>query len=310
MSALLSPIILFFILGMAAGLFRSTLTLPRGLTEGLSIYLMLAIGFKGGVEMAHTTFTAATLITMGSALVSGLLIPVVAYGLLRNFTRVSRIDAAAIGAHYGSISVVTFIAATVYLLSMSIPYAGYIVAVVALMEIPAIVSGLLLAKGTLNLEVLKEVFLNGSVVLLIGSLMIGWITGDAGLALVAAFIGAPFKGVLCLFLLAMGLKAAKKLRGAKGIDARLIAFGLVMPFISGGLALLVSVLLGLGVGTAALLMTLCASASYIAVPAAMQVALPEANEAYSLTLALGVTFPLNVILGIPTWVAACSWLLG
>lgn len=306
MSTLLSPIILFFILGVTAGLFKSTLKMPTGLGKGLSIYLMLAIGFKGGVEIAHTEYGLGTLVTIMVALVSGFLIPIVGFFILKKLSRLDKINRASIAAHYGSISVVTFIAATSQLIDLNISFEGYIIAVVAMLEIPAIISGLLLAKGSLNRETLKEVFLNGSVVLLLGSLIIGWVTSDKGMATMEPFIDTPFKGILGLFLLDMGLLVAEKLRGASEFSFKLLSFGVIMPLISGSLAFLLALLIGLDSGTAILLMTLCASASYIAVPAAMRVALPEANAGLSLTLALGITFPFNVTVGIPFYIYVCE----
>ncbi|MEM1032116.1 MAG: sodium-dependent bicarbonate transport family permease [Myxococcota bacterium] len=309
LSTLLSPVVLFFGLGFGAGLLRSSLAVPEALAKGLSLYLMLAIGFKGGVEMSHAHLDADVVSTVGLGLGAGFGLPVVAYALLRGFTRLERIDAASVAAHYGSISVVTFVAASDYLGGLSIGFDGYIIAVVALMETPAIIAGLWLAqrgqgsprRRGFDRELTREVFLNGSVVLLLGSLAIGWLTGDEGMRAIEPFIGAPFKGVLCLFLLDMGLAASTRLRAAGGLELRLIAFGLVMPLVGATFGLVGSALCGLPTGTAILLTVLCASASYIAVPAAMRVALPQANPAYSLTLSLGITFPFNIVVGIPVY---------
>jgi hypothetical protein len=306
MSTLLSPIILFFILGVTAGLFKSTLKMPTDLGKGLSIYLMLAIGFKGGVEIAHTHYGFDTVIIIVMALLSGLVIPIIGFFILSKLSNLDKINRANIAAHYGSISVVTFIAATSQVKDLNIPFEGYIIAVVAMMEAPAIVSGLLLVKGKLNKETLKEVLLNGSIVLLLGSLAIGWVTSDKGMATMEPFIDTPFKGILGLFLLDMGLLVAEKLRKASEFSLKLLSFGVFMPLVSASLALLLAMLIGLDPGTAVLLMTLCASASYIAVPAAMRVALPEANAGLSLTLSLGVTFPFNVTLGIPLYIYVCE----
>ena len=320
LNTLLSPVILFFVLGFGAGLLRSNLTIPEALSKSLAIYLMLAIGFKGGVEMAHAGFDLSMLGTFGVALIAGFGLPVVAFGLLRVLTTLDRIDAASVAAHYGSISVVTFVAATDYVQSMGGEYAGYLVAVAAVMETPAIVAGLWLAKegtGKLrgpvrprwNPKLLRELLLNGSVVLLLGSLAIGAVTGEDGFNDVKPFIQTPFKGVLCIFLLDMGLGAASRLRGAPHFGGALFAFGVIMPLVGAAVGLLGSAIVGLSQGSGVLLATLCASASYIAVPAAMRVALPQANPAYSLTLSLGVTFPFNIIVGIALYDRAASLIL-
>ena len=316
---LLSPVVLFFVLGFGAGLARSSLAIPEAVAKGLSLYLMLAIGFKGGMEMAHAGLDPTLIETVFAALAAGFGLPVIAFALLRRFTRLDPVDAASVAAHYGSISVVTFVAATDHVERLGQTYDGYIVAVVALMETPAIVAGLLLANrtprgerggATWDRELLREVFLNGSVVLLLGSVGIGAIVGEPGYESVEAFLDAPFKGVLCLFLLDMGVTAARRLREAKALDARLAAFGVVMPLIGGSVGLGLAALVGLGVGSATLFIVLCASASYIAVPAAMRVALPRANPAYSLGLSLGITFPFNLAVGIPLYSWAAEAALG
>lgn len=323
LQTILSPVVLFFGLGFGAGWLRSSLAIPEAIGKGLALYLMLAIGFKGGVEMAHAGLELKMLATVGLGIVAGLGMPVVAYAGLRAATRLDPIDAASIAAHYGSISVVTFVAATDYVQTLGSEYDGYLIAVVAVMETPAIIAGLWLAqldaakttKRTgrrargLSPELMREVFLNGSVVLLMGSLVIGAVTGDKGFEDVEPFIGAPFKGVLCLFLLDMGIGAASRLRSATYLDWRLVVFGLIMPLVGASAGIAGAALVGLSVGSGTLFATLCASASYIAVPAAMKVALPRANPAYSLTLSLGITFPFNVVLGIPLYYALAHWAL-
>ncbi|MGF1465767.1 MAG: sodium-dependent bicarbonate transport family permease [Sandaracinaceae bacterium] len=316
LGTLLSPVVLFFVLGFGAGLGRSSLSIPEGVAKGLSLYLMLAIGFKGGVEMAHAGLDPRLFKTVVAALAAGFGLPVVAFYLLRRWSKLSPLDAAAVAAHYGSISVVTFVAATDHLHRLDVRFDGFMVAIVALMETPAIVAGLVLAnrsggRGAVwDRELFREVLLNGSVVLLLGSVLIGAITGEAGMASVEPFIGEPFKGVLCLFLLDMGVTAARRLREARALDARLAAFGVVMPLIGGAVGLGLAALVGLGVGSGTLFIVLCASASYIAVPAAMRLALPRANPAYSLGLSLGVTFPFNLAVGIPLYGWAAARVLG
>ena len=321
LSTLLSPIVLFFVLGLGAALLRSEMTVPQSFAKGLAIYLMMAIGLKGGVEMSKTALTPDIL---GIALVSLILsfgMPFIAYLVLRVCSKMSRIDAAATAGHYGSISIVTFVAATQALQLAGIVTSGYMVAMAALMEVPAIMSALLLARrgmkaegeiaGSEKGELFREVFLNASVVVLVGALVIGWISGEPGMEKISPFFVTPFQGVLCLFLLDMGLNAGRGLRrGWRQLDAGALSFGIVMPLIGAALASGFSALLGLSVGNAALLITLTASASYIAVPAAMRLALPKAQPSIYLTLSLGVTFPFNLTLGIPLYIVLAQMVGG
>ncbi len=308
---LVSPIILSFALGVAAAFARSDLSVPEAAAKALSIYLLFAIGFKGGAAVAANGVDLTLVLSLLAGLVLSAGLPVLAFAMLRAITRLSVVDAAAVAAHYGSISVVTFVAATSILAGRGIPSEGYMVAVAAVMEAPAILSALWIISrhgegtgGSGDDEgLLREVLLNGSIVLLVGSFAIGAATGERGLAEISSFIVAPFKGVLCLFLLDMGLVAGRGLRDSRGaLTAGLLAFGLAMPLIGAALGLAAGLLIGLSPGGVALLMTLSASASYIAVPAAMRVALPEANPAIYLTMSLGVTFPFNLTLGIPIYV--------
>ena len=307
--------ILCFALGLSAAIARSDLTVPEAAAKMMSLYLLFAIGFKGGVAVADHGLDGHLIgaLVGGVALSFGL--PFVAFALLRGLTKLSALDAAAVAAHYGSISIVTFVTATSVLAARGIASEGYMVAVAAAMEAPAIVSALWLVSRSgnasgkvsevrLDARLWHEILLNGSIVLLVGSFLIGLVTGAPGMARIDAFIVAPFQGVLCLFLLDMGLVAGRGLRGARGIlDWRAVAFGLIMPMIGAVAGLGVALLLGLSTGGVALMMVLAASASYIAVPAAMRVALPEANPSIYLTLSLGVTFPFNLIIGIPAYVA-------
>jgi uncharacterized protein len=315
---LVSPIILSFVLGVAASLARSDLSIPEAAAKALSIYLLFAIGFKGGVSVAAHGIDAR----LGLALLAGIILsaalPLVAFGLLRVMTAMSRLDAAAVAAHYGSISIVTFVAATSVLESRGIAAEGYMVAVAAAMEAPAILSALwLVARGGggdskgMDSPLLREIMLNGSIVLLVGAFLIGWATGEEGLAEISSFIVSPFKGVLCLFLLDMGLVAGRGLRQGGGIlTPSVLAFGVLMPLIGAAAGLVTALALGLTPGGVTLMMVLSASASYIAVPAAMRVALPEANPSLYLTLSLGVTFPFNLTLGIPLYVAVAQAMTG
>ncbi|MEM1342156.1 MAG: sodium-dependent bicarbonate transport family permease [Pseudomonadota bacterium] len=318
---LLSPIILFFALGFGAAFARSDLSVPEAIAKGMSLYLLFAIGFKGGASVAAHGIDSRLVLSLLAGGVLSFVIPFIAFSLLRAVTRLNVTDAAAVAAHYGSISIVTFVAGTSVAETAGFSPEGYMVAVAAVMEAPAILSALWLvaryqgagagAGGGMEQGLIREILLNGSIVLLVGSFAIGAITGDEGLQVISAFITAPFQGVLCLFLLDMGLVAGRGLREARGeMRPPLLAFGLVMPLIGAALGLLAGLALGLSTGGVALLMTLSASASYIAVPAAMRVALPEANPSIYLTLSLGVTFPFNLILGIPTYLAVARAVTG
>lgn len=309
---LVSPMVLFFVLGLAATLARSDLSVPDAIAKGLSLYLMLAIGFKGGASLAQHGIDRTLIWSLLAGVALSALIPVIAFRLLTLTTNLPKVDAAAIAAHYGSISIVTFLAAIQVLETAGIDYEGYMVAIAAAMETPAIVIALWLAKkgdGTMDGTTLREVLLNGSIVVLLGSFAIGWITGAEGLKSIAPFIVAPFKGILCLFLLDMGIIAGRGLREArKSLTPSLIAFGLYMPLIGAALGLAAANLIGLSLGGTAILATLCASASYIAVPAALRLALPEARPSVYLPLSLGVTFPFNLTIGIPLYMYLASHL--
>lgn len=313
---LFSPIILCFALGLGAALFRSDLSVPEAAAKALSIYLLFAIGFKGGVSVSAHGLDGTLVFSLIVGVVLSFAIPFIAFALLRVISRLGTTDAAAVAGHYGSISIVTFVAASSVLDGRGLPYEGYMVAVAAAMEAPAILSALwLISRGggarDMDGDLWREILLNGSIVLLLGAFFIGAVTGKEGLAEIESFIVAPFKGVLCLFLLDMGLVAGRGLRAAKGVmTPGLIAFGLIMPPLGALLGLGGGLALGLSLGGVALLMTLAASASYIAVPAAMRVAAPEADPAIYLTLSLGVTFPFNLTIGIPVYLAMAEALAG
>jgi len=315
-SNLISPIILSFALGLLAAWARSDLTIPEAVAKGMSIYLLFAIGFKGGASVAAHGVDAKLLAAVGVGIVLSFGLPLIAFALLNVMTKLTKIDAAAIAAHYGSISIVTFVAATSVLEGRGIASEGYLVAVAAAMEAPAILSALwLIARNGTSAKMddglIREIMLNGSIVLLVGAFAIGMITGEKGLAEIAPFIVSPFKGVLCLFLLDMGLIAGRGLRSAKGVvTLPIVAFGLLMPLIGAAFGLGAAMLIGLSTGGALLMMVLSASASYIAVPAAMRVALPQANPAIYLTLSLGITFPFNLTLGIPLYLTVAQIVTG
>lgn len=314
---LLTPMILCFALGLGAALARSDLTVPEAAAKALSIYLLFAIGFKGGVAVADHGLEGRLLAALAGGALLSFALPFVAFAALRVVSSLSATDAAAVAAHYGSISIVTFVTATSVLNAQGIVAEGYMVAVAAAMEAPAILSALYLATrsgGTaerMDATLWREILLNGSIVLLVGSFVIGMLTGKDGMTRIESFIVSPFQGVLCLFLLDMGLVAGRGLRSSRGvIGAGLLVFGLLMPIVGAAFGMAMGLALGMSAGGVALFMVLSASASYIAVPAAMRVALPEANPSVYLTLSLGVTFPFNLTIGIPAYVAVATAVTG
>lgn len=313
---LISPIILSFVLGVVAALARSDLTIPEAVAKGMSIYLLFAIGFKGGAGVAAHGVDGTLIATIIAGLVLSFSLPFIAFYLLRVLTPLNVVERAAVAAHYGSISIVTFVAATSVLQGRGLDPEGYMVAVAAIMEAPAILSALWLVsrsstKANVDAGLYREILFNGSIVLLVGSFLIGVITGEEGLAKISSFIVAPFQGVLCLFLLDMGLVAGRGLRDSRSdLGAGAVVFGITMPLIGASIGLIAALIVGLSAGGAALLMTLAASASYIAVPAAMRVALPEARPSIYLTLSLGITFPFNLTIGIPVYAALAGTFAG
>lgn len=307
METLLSPVVLFFVLGAASAFARSDLAFPEALSKTLSLYLMCAIGLKGGVLVSQNGFTVDLFTAAGAGLFLSCIIPVGAFFILKTFGNLNATNAAAVAAHYGSVSVVTFIAGNQILLDAGAAPAGYMIAVLALMETPAIIVGLFLARRYAADEIqegadlLRETLLNGSVVLLTGSFVIGIIIGKEGFEPISPFFETGFTGILCLFLLDMGLVAARRLRNAKLITARLVFLGIAFPVFNGILGCVLGVAIGLDTGTATTLGILGASASYIAVPAAMRLALPKADPGLYLTMSLAITFPFNIMIGIPLY---------
>lgn len=299
----MSPMVLCFILGVIAGLSRSDLTIPECFTKTLSIYLMLAIGLKGGYTLNCCDRLTPLIAPLMIGVLLSFMIPFLSYGLLRLTKSTTPVSAAAIAAHYGSVSVVTFAAATNYLSDAGVSFEPYMVALLSLMETPAIVSGLLLSQNKrLSLSfVFNDIILNKSVVLLIGGFLIGIMTTPQGFQGIAPFFVDPFKGIVCLFLLDLGLLVAEKLKNKNSLNVKLILFGLYMPLIGGLIGMGCGYLLGLSLGGTTLLAVLSASSSYIAVPAAMRTALPEADSAQYVGLSLGITFPFNIIIGIPLY---------
>ena len=300
----LDPIVLFFILGLVAGLARSDLRLPGAIYEFLSVILLLAIGLKGGVELAQQSLVAL-LPQMIAVVLMGLALPLVAYPVLRGIGRLARTDAASIAAHYGSVSVGTYAVAVAWLASREIAFEAYLPLLLVLLEMPAIVVGIMLARGvsadTDWKSLAHEVFLGKSIVLLVGGLLIGWAAGPVALEPVSGLFFGLFHGVLALFLLEMGLVAAGQVASLRRHGLFLVAFGVLFPLFGALVGAVLGWQLGLSAGGTMLLATLAASASYIAVPAAMRMALPEANPALSLTASLGITFPFNILVGIPLY---------
>ena len=303
-----SPVILFFVLGMLAAFARSELAVPEALAKGMSLYLMAAIGLKGGVAVSKSGVDGTVALALLAGIAASFLLPLVAFAVLRGFARLDQLNAGAVAAHYGSVSVVTFVTAVEIYELRGMPPGGFMVAVMAAMETPAILTGLILARRALDKEsgaarrpageLLHEVFFNASVVLLLGAFAIGVIGGAQGFADVAPFFEAGFKGVLCLFLLDMGLIAARRLMDARAMTFRLALVAIALPLINGVLGTFLGSAIGLDVGSVAALGVLCASASYIAVPAAMRLALPQADPGIYLTMSLSVTFPFNILINI------------
>ena len=310
--ALLQPVVLFFLLGALAAFARSDLAIPEAVAKGISLYLMMSIGLRGGGEVAETGFTHDILLAGGAGVALSFLLPLPAFWLLRTVGRLDRTNAAAVAAHYGSVSVVTFATGSEILRHAGMAPAGFMVGVLAVMETPAIISGLLLARAgkTDNLAprggLLHETFLNGSVILLLGSFVIGMIDGKGGLVTIAPVFDVLFRGMLCIFLLDMGLIAARRLMDRRALTARTVLLALVLPLINGTFGVLLGTALGLDPGSSAALGILAGSASYIAVPAVMRLALPAADPGLYLGMSLAVTFPFNLTLGIAYygWLAA------
>jgi len=313
---LLSPVVLCFLLGAVAVLVRSDLRLPEPVFNALSIYLMLAIGLKGGADLARAGLGAVALPAV-AALGLGLAIPLWTYALLRRLMRFGVPDAAALAAHYGSVSAVTFIAVLAYLDAAGVSYEGFVTALLAIMEVPGIVVALGLARmagvgrgdGGLG-RAFAEVASGKSILLLGGGLAIGMLAGPEGLAPVKPFFTDLFRGALCLFLLELGIAAAQRARDLRRVGPALAAFAILAPLAHGLLGLLLAKLVGLSPGGAIVLATLAASASYIAAPAAVRLGLPEANPGYYLTASLAVTFPFNLALGIPLYAGAARLIYG
>jgi uncharacterized protein len=323
LSNLLVPAVLFFALGVFAQAVKSNLKFPPDLAKALSIYLLIGIGLKGGIALSHADLGEAAQSVL-AALALGFTLPIVAYFILL-LGRIDKLNAAAIAAHYGSVSAGTFLTAIAYLEAKQISYETYPVIMLAIMESPAIIVGLLLARFSRGSqtsgeedarenhmgELVRDALTNGSVILLLGAMLIGTVAAPSSLATITPFFGVLFMGVLSLFLLEMGMEAGKRIGEFKRVGLFLIAFGIFMPLIGGVAGMAVGHLwLDFGIGGVTLVAMLGASASYIAVPPAMRLAIPEANPSYYLTLSLGVTFPFNVLIGIPLFHRLASLWMG
>ena len=335
MQNLLDPAILFFVFGAFAGMVKSNLEIPPAISRFLSLYLLMALGLKGGFALSHSGLTANVGVSLAAAIALAVVVPLLGYRILRRFA--SGFDAAAVAATYGSVSAVTFVTAVQFLEARNVPYGGHMAAAMALMESPAIIMAVVFANalrqkpapelivvgggaaaiggvqstrpGVSIGKILHESFTDGAQLLLLGAMVVGLITGDAGKAAMQPFSGDLFKGMLSFFLLDMGLMATRNLPLVKDKSPVLIAYAVLGPIVHASLALGLAYLLKLPVGDGALLMVLAASASYIAVPAVLRYALPEANPSLYFGLSLGVTFPLNILLGIPAYTALAQAVL-
>lgn len=320
----LDPAILFFVFGMVAGLLKSNLDIPHPISRFLSLYLLMALGLKGGFALAKSGLTAEVSSTLGAAILLAFVVPSLAYLLLRRW--VNRFDAAAIAATYGSVSAVTFITATQNLDNQGIAFGGHMAAAMALMESPSILIAVLLANlirqqqnpGTAAHpapsqhklgRILRESLTDGAQMLLIGAMVIGMLSGASGQKAMQPFAGDLFKGMLAFFLLDMGLQAARHIGGLKGQSPWLLVYALLAPLVHAALALGLAWACGISAGNGALLMVLAASASYIAVPAVVRHAIPEANPSLYFSLSLGLTFPFNILLGISLYTRVAAQVL-
>jgi len=317
MDKFLDPAILFFVFGVFAGFVRSNLEIPVPIARFLSHYLLMALGLKGGFALEKSGFTPEIVMTLGIAILLAVAVPILGYNFLRRY--LPQLDSAAVAATYGSVSAVTFITATQSLDHFDIAYGGHMAAAMALMESPAIILAVVLANRaraaaaqshipTPLSKVLHESFTDGAQLLLLGSMAVGFFSGAAGEKLMAPFSIDLFKGMLAFFLLDMGLMAARQMSELKDRSMITILYALIAPFVHAGLALGLAVLAGIPRGDTILLMVLAASASYIAVPAVLRHSLPEVNPAVYMGMSLGITFPLNIIVGIPLYTAMTGFM--
>ena len=307
-----SPVVLAFALGIVAKLLKSDLEIPKPLYQGLSIYLLLAIGLKGGVELSKTSLDAF----IGPAsitLLLGVLTPLIAYIILRYLGRMDMINSSAIAAHYGSVSAVTFIAAISYVERLGYSPEGFMPTLVALLEVPGIIVALLIPQfynggnGSFK-KALHEVVTGSSIILLLGGLVIGFVAGPVKFESVQPFFVSGFQGALVLFLLELGMVTARRLSDLKKVGVFLLGFGILVPILHGVLAIWLGLMVGLSIAGATVLAAMVSSGSYIAAPAAVRIALPKANPSYYLTASLGITFPFNITIGIPIYYLIATWM--
>lgn len=319
MQNFLDPAILFFVFGVLAGALKSNLEMPRSIAKFLSLYLLMSLGLKGGFALAKSGLNTEIILSLGVALVMSFVVPMLGYQFLKS--RVSKFDAAAVAASYGSVSAVTFVTAIQYLEQTGLQTNGYMAIALVIMESPAIIMAVLLANtlrqqanhqgpGLSIKNIIHESFTDGAHLLLLGAMAVGLLSGEAGEAMMKPFSGDLFKGMLAFFLLDMGLMVAKNFKEAKSNSASLITYASCAPFVHGTLALALSWMLGISVTDGILLMVLSASASYIVVPAVLRYAIPEANPSIYFGLSIGVTFPINILVGIPVYTYMGHWLLG
>ena len=322
-ATLIDPAILFFFLGIFAALVRSNLEIPAPIAKFLSLYLLMAIGIKGGVALSVSGIHLQMMVGLAIALFMAFLVPLYTFPLLRR--KLDGFNAAAIAATYGSVSAVTFIAAGQFLDNHGVEYGGYMAVALVIMEAPAVIMAVALAamvraraakdgagaavaanvgknNGSFSLKnILHESFTDGAILLLMGSLLIGFIVGADGYKVMKPFTGDLFKGLLAFFLLEMGILVARRIREMKGVGSFLIAFAFLVPMLNAAIVIALSRLAGLSAGDTLMLSVLAASASYIVVPAVVRVAIPEANPGLYFGMALALTFPFNVVLGIPLY---------
>ena len=309
LTTVLNPGVLFFILGFIAVLLRSNLSIPEPVVKFLGLYLMLAIGFKGGISLHHSSLTGDGLIMVAIILVMSAVVPAYSYLIFRK--RLGVADAAAIGATYGSNSTLTYITAAGFLTSIGSSYQGYMTVALVVMETPAIILSVIMARTKMKTnsakstrEVVREALTDGKLLVLVGSMAIGYLLTSLGTesSPLAAFIsGDMFTGMLIFFLLYMGTLVGRKVKELDHFPPLLAVFAIVAPIVNGMVAIALSRIFGFDHGDALLLTILCASSSYIVAPAILKDTLPEANPAKYLTMSMGITFPLNIVLGIPIY---------
>ena len=310
-SNITNPAFLFFILGIIAVRVKSDLEIPANSSKFISLYLLFSIGFKGGQELSHETFNAEIIYSMLFGIAISLLIPAYTFFILKR--KFSVYDAAAIAAAYGSVSAVTFVTAVSYLDAQQLSFQGHMVAIMALMESPAIIAGLLLfsiykkdeQKTIRKTTLIKHSFTNGSVLLILGSLVIGLLANAKQAEGIKPFTNDIFKGFLAIFLLGMGINSGKKLDSFFKNGIFPLLFAIIIPLINGSAVALLSNLVTHDVTNKFMFAVLAASASYIAVPAAMKLAIPKADAGLYIPMALAITFPLNITIGMPLYLQLC-----